>query len=65
MLNALFYSMQFWDGRAATLEDQARLPIVNPILQAPGGRVAAMTCPEGGAAFPIEFPPRRAMGVAA
>jgi cytochrome c peroxidase len=30
-LNALFFSTQFWDGRAATLEDQAKLPIVNPI----------------------------------
>lgn len=30
-LNAAFFAMQFWDGRAATLEDQALLPIVNPI----------------------------------
>jgi hypothetical protein len=30
-LNAAFFSTQFWDGRAATLEDQAKLPIVNPI----------------------------------
>lgn len=31
VLNALFYQTQFWDGRAQTLEDQAKLPIVNPI----------------------------------
>jgi cytochrome c peroxidase len=30
-LNAFLYSTQFWDGRAANLEEQAKLPIVNPI----------------------------------
>jgi len=30
-LNAAFFSSQFWDGRAGKLEDQALLPIVNPI----------------------------------
>ncbi len=29
--NALFNATQFWDGRAATLEEQAKLPITNPI----------------------------------
>jgi cytochrome c peroxidase len=29
--NAAFHSTQFWDGRAATLEDQAKGPVVNPI----------------------------------
>ncbi len=31
LLNAMFYSSLFWDGRAATLEEQAMLPILNPI----------------------------------
>lgn len=31
VLNALFNEVQFWDGRAAQLEDQAKLPILNPI----------------------------------
>jgi cytochrome c peroxidase len=31
VLNALYNQMQFWDGRAATLEQQAGLPIVNPV----------------------------------
>ncbi|HKN00649.1 MAG TPA: cytochrome c peroxidase, partial [Candidatus Binataceae bacterium] len=31
ILNALFSTTQFWDGRAATLEDQAKQPILNPI----------------------------------
>jgi cytochrome c peroxidase len=30
VLNAAFHSVQFWDGRAATLEDQAKGPLVNP-----------------------------------
>ncbi|MDC0712885.1 cytochrome c peroxidase [Stigmatella sp. ncwal1] len=30
VLNALFNASQFWDGRAGTLEDQAKLPILNP-----------------------------------
>jgi cytochrome c peroxidase len=29
--NSGFSSSQFWDGRAATLEDQAKGPVVNPI----------------------------------
>ncbi len=29
--NAAFMSMQFWDGRAVSLEDQAKGPILNPV----------------------------------
>jgi cytochrome c peroxidase len=32
--NAAFLTSQFWDGRAATLEDQAKGPILNPIEMA-------------------------------
>jgi cytochrome c peroxidase len=31
ILNALYNKTQFWDGRASTLEEQAGLPIVNPV----------------------------------
>jgi cytochrome c peroxidase len=31
ILNAMFYKSMFWDGRAATLEEQAMMPIVNPV----------------------------------
>src|SRR6266436_3328068 len=31
VLNALYNQTQFWDGRAKTLEDQAALPIANPV----------------------------------
>jgi signal transduction histidine kinase len=41
------------------------LSIVQRIAEAHGGRVTALNCPQGGAAFTIELPPRRALGVAA
>jgi cytochrome c peroxidase len=31
VLNAMFNELQFWDGRAPSLEEQAKLPIINPI----------------------------------
>ena len=31
VLNAAFLQAQFWDGRAATLEEQAKGPLVNPV----------------------------------
>ncbi|QBR70156.1 cytochrome-c peroxidase [Beijerinckiaceae bacterium] len=31
VLNAMFQALQFWDGRAPTLEDQSKLPILNPV----------------------------------
>lgn len=30
LLNAMFSNGQFWDGRAGTLEEQAKLPLLNP-----------------------------------
>jgi cytochrome c peroxidase len=30
VLNAAYYKSQFWDGRAATLEDQAKGPLLSP-----------------------------------
>src|SRR5690606_4872573 len=39
--NAAFLSVQFWDGRAATLEEQALGPLVNPVeMGLPGHHVA-------------------------
>src|SRR5918996_2502082 len=43
VLNALYNKMQFWDGRAKTLEDQAALPIVNPIEMGQPNLNAAVT----------------------
>src|SRR5262249_43439012 len=43
VLNALYNKTQFWDGRAKTLEDQAELPIVNPIEMGQPDLNAAVT----------------------
>src|SRR4029450_2456544 len=43
ILNALYNKTQFWDGRAKTLEDQATLPIVNPIEMGQPNLNAAVT----------------------
>src|SRR5229473_4571925 len=48
ILNALYNKTQFWDGRVKTLEEQAALPIVNPVemgqpsLDAAAARIAAI-----------------------
>ncbi len=48
ILNALYNKTQFWDGRAATLEQQVALPITNPVemgqptLDATVARIAAI-----------------------
>ena len=34
VLNAAYFEQQFWDGRAEMLEDQAVLPLINPIEMA-------------------------------
>lgn len=41
--NATFYSTQFWDGRANTLEDQAIGPMTNPIEMGMKDHDAVMT----------------------
>ena len=48
ILNALYNKTQFWDGRVNTLEEQAALPIVNPVemghpnLEAAVAQIAAV-----------------------
>lgn len=42
VLNAAYLNTQFWDGRAATLEEQAKGPIVNPIEMAMPSHAAAI-----------------------
>ena len=49
ILNALYNKTQFWDGRVKTLEEQAALPIVNPVemgqpsLDAAVARIASIS----------------------
>ena len=58
--NAAFNSTQFWDGRAASLEEQAQGPVTNPVEMAmkDAGAVAARLkeIPEYGPAFAAAFP---------
>src|SRR5204863_10049737 len=48
VLNALYNKAQFWDGRVRTVEEQAALPIVNPVemgqptLEAAADRIAGL-----------------------
>lgn len=70
--NAAFYSVQFWDGRAATLEDQAKGPVVNPVEMGMGtlnvatGRLQQIPGYQSlfAAAFPGEAKPITADNVA-
>lgn len=41
--NAAFYSTQFWDGRANTLEDQAIGPMTNPVEMGAKDHASVMT----------------------
>jgi cytochrome c peroxidase len=54
-LNALFFHSQFWDGRARTLEDQAKLPIVNPIEMGQPSAEAAVASIAGDQGYQREF----------
>src|SRR5690606_7266522 len=55
VLNAMFFHTQFWDGRARTLEDQAKLPIVNPIEMGQPSAEAAVASISGDAKYQAEF----------
>jgi cytochrome c peroxidase len=60
VLNSGLFFVQFWDGRAATLEDQAKGPILNPIeMAAPDAEFVLArlrTMPDYVAAFKRAFP---------
>ena len=42
-LNAALFQSMFWDGRAPTLEEQAKLPILNPIEMGHPDQASAMS----------------------
>ncbi len=41
--NAAAHFVQFWDGRAADVEEQAKGPVLNPVEMAMGGEAAVVT----------------------
>ena len=59
-LNALFFQTLFLDGRAPSLEEQAKLPILNPIEMGQPSREAAMAGIAGDAEYVALF--QRAYG---
>lgn len=47
VMNAALFETEFWDGRAPSLEEQAKLPIVNPIeMGQPNGAAAVAAIAE-------------------
>jgi cytochrome c peroxidase len=54
-LNALFFQTQFWDGRAASLEEQAKLPILNPIEMGQPTGASAVAAIAGDAEYVTAF----------
>jgi cytochrome c peroxidase len=54
-LNALFLQTQFWDGRAPSLEEQAELPILNPIEMGQPSREATVAAIAGDAQYQQAF----------
>jgi cytochrome c peroxidase len=58
VLNAMFFDTQFWDGRAASLEEQAGLPILNEIemgVKKPADLVAKLAATEYAGEFQKVF----------
>lgn len=53
--NAAFLSVQFWDGRAASLEDQAKGPVTNPIEMGQKDHAAVVTRIAAIPAYQAEF----------
>ncbi len=62
--NSAFQGVQFWDGRAPSLEEQAKGPVVNPIEMGMPNLEAAMTrlrkIPEYAPMFEAAFPGEKA-----
>ncbi|HWY24736.1 MAG TPA: cytochrome c peroxidase [Nevskia sp.] len=54
-MNAALLQNMFWDGRAATLEDQAKLPILNPIEMGHPDAASAMAGIAADPAYPGLF----------
>ena len=55
VLNAAFLQEQFWDGRAPTLEEQAKGPLVNPVEMALPDHAAVARKIQGIAEYPPLF----------
>jgi cytochrome c peroxidase len=54
-MNAAFFQSQFWDGRTPSLEEQALLPILNPIEMGHPDQASAMAGITGDSAYGALF----------
>lgn len=55
VINAAYYTTQFWDGRRATLEEQAKDPFLNPIEHGLGSHEPILATIRSDATYPAEF----------
>ncbi len=55
VLNSVFNEFQFWDGRAATLEEQSKGPMINPVEMALGSHDDAVKIVRQAADYRDEF----------
>lgn len=55
VFNAAFHSVQFWDGRAPSLEEQAKGPIINPLEMGMANHDAVVEIVEKVPAYHKEF----------
>ena len=55
VLNALYNKTQFWDGRAATLEQQAAMPITNPFEMGSTSLAGAVSGIAGDSDYQAQF----------
>jgi cytochrome c peroxidase len=62
VINAAYYTSQFWDGRRATLEEQAKDPFTNPIEHGLTSHEPILQTIRGDATYPAEF--RAVFGIA-
>ncbi|HEY5974622.1 MAG TPA: cytochrome c peroxidase [Geobacteraceae bacterium] len=55
VINAAYYTSQFWDGRRATLEEQAKDPFTNPIEHGLKSHEPILQTIRGDVTYPAEF----------
>jgi cytochrome c peroxidase len=55
VMNAAMLQSMFWDGRAASLEDQAKLPVLNPVEMGHPDAASAMASVNGDPAYQSLF----------
>jgi cytochrome c peroxidase len=55
VVNAAYYESQFWDGRRASLEEQAKDPLVNPIEHGLPSHAPLLETIRGDGSYPSQF----------